>query len=520
MSLPVRPASLSPDLSPPLTARSSPRLPSAPLVGAARAADGDDALFDLRLLVDVASFPLRAVRRHRWLTALVFLAAIGATAAAVLFLPRSYLVETRILAQRNVVMPALNNPRRSVPAESDAPTRLAAEAVLSRANLVDIVRQTGMLPQWALVISPLGRVRVAALQFLHGPLSEQERIDALVGMLQKRITVVSNDGKDSRDGTLRISVLWPDPRMGLRIVQAAQQNFIEQRHTTEVSLIGESIGILESHVTSARATIDEALTSLRAATPTRVSRRVADPLYAPRPAPTTTATAESEEAVALRATLAAKRATITDLENSRTRRIAALQTQLAELRSTYGAAHPDVVTVQEGLQALTNESPQLVALRAEERGLRARLMGLGASEAGEQAPVALEPILARAALERLAPSRLDTLEDPTVTYAKSRLKIAIANYEDLLDRLESARIELETARAAFKYRYSVIVPPEAPKQPTTPNVPRLIAMGLVLGVFLCFFLATMLDLLSGRLLERWQVEHHLRLPVIGVVPSR
>ena len=37
-------------------------------------------------------------------------------------------------------------------------------------------------------------------------------------------------------------------------------------------------------------------------------------------------------------------------------------------------------------------------------------------------------------------------------------------YDTLLDRMNSARIELDTARAAFKYRYSIVRPPQLPKR--------------------------------------------------------
>src|SRR5882762_1775071 len=153
--------------------------------------DGGDAVFDLEHLRTLLGYPFRAARRRRRAALGVFLVVIALTALAALILPRSYLIESRILAQRNVVMPMLGNPKRSIPAESDAPTRLAAEAVLSRDNLLSIVRSTDLLRAWPSIVSPAGRVRARIAEAISGAPSDSERVDALVGLLKQRLWVVS-----------------------------------------------------------------------------------------------------------------------------------------------------------------------------------------------------------------------------------------------------------------------------------------------------------------------------------------
>jgi uncharacterized protein involved in exopolysaccharide biosynthesis len=91
-------------------------------------------------------------------------------------------------------------------------------------------------------------------------------------------------------------------------------------------------------------------------------------------------------------------------------------------------------------------------------------------------------------------------------------------YDTLLDRINSARIELDTARAAFKYRYSVIRPPQLPKRPEKPKVPLVIAAGVLAAMTLAVLAAALSDLRSGRILEPWQVERALELEVLGQVP--
>jgi uncharacterized protein involved in exopolysaccharide biosynthesis len=91
-------------------------------------------------------------------------------------------------------------------------------------------------------------------------------------------------------------------------------------------------------------------------------------------------------------------------------------------------------------------------------------------------------------------------------------------YDTLLDRLNSARIELDTARAAFKYRYSIVRPPQLPKRALKPKVPVVLG-GAVLGATVLALIAAVLaDLRSGRILETWQVERTLGLEVLGQLP--
>jgi uncharacterized protein involved in exopolysaccharide biosynthesis len=467
-------------------------------------------------VVDIAhgkvllGFPLRAVRRHARLSWAVFGSVIVLTGAAAVVIPRSYDIRTKITAEQNIVMPALNNPRRAVPTASDMPTRLATEAVMRRDNLVGIIKATNLLDTWPIVQSPAGKVKTALVSLLTGRPTTEGRINALVGLLEKKLWV------DTGEGTVTIGIHWVDPMSGFRIVQLAQQNFLDERHASEVSIIGESIAILESHVSSARDAIQEALGDVdesqsHARVATTTVERVTEP--APRAAPIVS---NDQEIASVQALLSSKQQAISDLESARAHRLADLNARLTELRKSFGPAHPDVVLAQEGITALAGESPQLVGLRSEEGQLRARLQTLGAAAAAAPPRNAAEPARARVTLERLR-SRPDSIEDPRVTYAKSRLKIAIANYEDLLDREEGARIELETARAAFKYRYSIITPPEIPDHPASPNVPRLLMVGVFLAFVLTLFVATVMDMFSGRVIEPWQVKEILGLPVLGEV---
>ena len=54
------------------------------------------------------------------------------------------------------------------------------------------------------------------------------------------------------EGTVNITLDWADPKMGYRLVNAAQQSFIEARHLSEISAISEAVSILLGRAASMR----------------------------------------------------------------------------------------------------------------------------------------------------------------------------------------------------------------------------------------------------------------------------
>ena len=111
--------------------------------------DGDDeGGFDFGLVVDYLAYTRRALRR-RWLLGLaLFVVVVALGVAVVALLPRTYHVQTRILAQRNQVIATLGNPNRTLPSEADSPTRGASEAVLRHDSILTLIRQTNLVEHW------------------------------------------------------------------------------------------------------------------------------------------------------------------------------------------------------------------------------------------------------------------------------------------------------------------------------------------------------------------------------------
>jgi hypothetical protein len=294
-------------------------------------------------------------------------------------------------------------------------------------------------------------------------------------------------------------------------VEQAQRLFLQDRQEQEISLITGSIGILEQRAVNVQKEISAMLDTLsrQRVQLTPEELRVL-PSFGGGRAPgvnTELLTAQSRLETAARA--------LADLEQLHSRRLAELQAQLAEQRNVYGPAHPLVETTELALRSAQVEPPQLVQARATEAAAREAVARLGgAAEAAGSGP-SLEQSYAAAALRNLATTRIDSVVQERQAYGKSRLHIALDSYRGLLERLDAARIELQTVRATFQYKYGVLIPAARPRAPVGINPLFVVVGALVIGVFLAVFAAVVLDLASGTVLEPFQIDRTLRLPVLG-----
>lgn len=466
-------------------------------------------IVDVELVRRWLGFTFHAVKRHRLRALAVFALVAGTAGLALWGLPRNYHVEAKLLAQPNLVMPALGNPGRAIPGDADEPTRAASETVMRRENLVELIRATNLVDEWEQRRAPALRLKDALIRMVKGQPKREEKIDALVGLLEKRLLVYTSDR------TVNIVIDWPDAEMAYRIVDAAQQNFLEARHASEVASITEAIEILQSHADTVRGAVDEAYDNFRNLQ--RNDRQAGAVILPPRPRRTSPAPPPpSREVEQLKAQLAAKQRAATDLEDFRKRRLSELQSDLASQRATYGPRHPVILALQQSIDQLQQESPQLSLLKQDIRRLEAEIAERLPSGSAES----------RSSLEsRDRPRERDAYADrerdrqisPGLELAEERLRAVQGKYDELQGRIDSARIELDTARAAFKYRYSVVTPAQIPRRPTRPNVPVGLVAGIAAGLLLAIISALHADLAGGRITEPWQLEHALHVPVLAEV---
>jgi hypothetical protein len=214
----------------------------------------------------------------------------------------------------------------------------------------------------------------------------------------------------------------------------------------------------------------------------------------------------------LQSDLAARRRAIGDLEQYRQQRINDLNAELAKEQAVYTPDHPVVQSTQRMLDGLATPSEQVEALRVETDKLEQQILAHGgrvpaagsAGGAGKRDEI-------EEAWERLEGG------DPRLEFDRKQLSYLLKEYADLHSRVDSARLEMETAESEFQHRYSVIQPPELPRGAMKPYGLLFTVGGLLGGLGLAFFLSTAADIRQGRVLEKWQLEHDLQLPVLAVV---
>jgi hypothetical protein len=450
-------------------------------------------LFDWAKLRRYVAFSAGSVRRRPWLFLFVAGAMVALTAGALAVLPKTYQVDCKLLAQKNSVLAV-----RADSNMNDTPTRSATEIILRHDNLQALIRQTDLLQEWPRRRAPILRLKDWIETRLYGPTSEKDLLEAMTGYLEKQLNVWSN----LNDGTVAISVHWPDGMMAYRLVDAAQQNFLETRHVLEITTITEQISILEAHAATLKADIDKQVAEvqrLREQNVPKASRPA-------RRAPETRPTAGNPEVDELRRTLEVKQRAIADLEDMRRRHLLDLQTRLTEQKAVYSANHPLIIDLQQSIESLSRESPQLATLRQEEADLRRQLSARGVDAATLPAGVpGLPPDLFRT--DMLTPG-----EESPAEYARSELRYMAQQYAAMRDRINSARLDLDTARAAFKYRYRIVVPPQIPRGPIKPKPVVMLLGAAIAGLLLAVFATAMADLRSGLVLEPWQLEELLDPP--------
>ncbi len=466
----------------------------------------DEGSLDAEYIIDWLSYGWRAIRCHP----LAVLAPTVLIGAAAMFLawvvPNRYFVETKLLAPRPDLIAILTNPGRTLSADARANARATSELV-RRGNLVAAIAETGLLEQWRATRSPILRLKDRLM--MGGDVSDEQLFDILVATLESRF-VAWTELQDDGSGLLTVGLTWNDPEMTVRLLEATIKGFLDFRERNDLAVLGESIAILEARLAEARRDLDLALAS-EPSVPKKTA--ASTPVTAPSPEPNSD---EIVRLVGLRSSITSRRRALDELLSYRQRRIAELQTQLAEQRVIYSDTHPIVVDTRRSLEAVAVDSPQIASLRKEIDELEALYIAQG----GTAADLVDGPArAASSAAAPVVPPEVPTVR-PAVDYVRSRVTAAIARYYGISDRLEGARLELDAVRASVPFRYAVIKPALPPRTPSNRRVKwAILASGILGGLFLGMLAALGLEARRGRIVQAWQVERGLGLAILAEVPT-
>jgi len=447
---------------------------------------------------------LRSTLRHRWLFLGLWVGVVAVSVGLVAGLPRTYQVETTLGAARAQVIPALTGTGRSE--EIDAPTRAAADIVLRHDNLVAMIRRTRLIQRWPSTRAPLPKLKDWVWKKLFKQATDEEKLQSFVELLEKRLWV------GSREGAVTIGIEFPDPDLAYELVDAALQSFLEARTEVEISSVTEAVGILEARADTAHGALETALQELEKLRKARASRLGIRPRSGA--ARVASFSLNDVETAKLVETVQGKRRVLADLEAFRRRRVTELETRLEEQRAQYSEPHPVVLDIHRSLEEARREAPEAAAIRLELGPLESELRRRGVVLDSAQGLERRELLMEATALESADP-RED--EDPDIDYAKSQVRHAMGRYNDLLDRIETARLDQDAARAAFKYRYVIIRPARRPTAPLRPKKALVLLASVVAGLFVATLGTAMADVRSGKVIEPWHVERLLGAGVLATM---
>lgn len=479
-------------------------------------------IIDIKAVVLLADYVRGSLTRQRRILTITSAAIVGLVLLMSIITPRSYQITTRILTHRSYVMPALVHPGRAVPPGADAPTRGAEELIKSRENLEMLVKDINFVELWKEKRGPMGRLKDKIRGMIH-PLRDADIQEVLVKALDERLMArVEGD-------VVVMTVSWPDAQIAMKLAEGSVARFLKLRHDMELSEIIETVNILERSVETSRLGLQDITKRVEELFHEKeLEIRERNGAHGAPPPPTrvvalrnpgvNAGAAENEETTRLRSELQEKQAAVESLKRSLAQRVEAQEAELATLRATLGPENPDVEDAQRDLETIkeqTRAPQELMQLQAEAARVAGQLARLGISVNTHASSGPADMV--RLTVSEDLYEQLET--DPEMVAVMTELRKKQATHDELLGRLEDARIEIETANVAFGYRYMMTEPPLYPKKPVSPNIPVMIVGGIFAALLFGVVMAVIADVLTGRILSAWQIERYLGVKLLGEIPE-
>jgi len=442
-------------------------------------------------VIILAGFFVRSVRRHRKVAAIAAGTTFFVSVVALLAMPPVFRSEGRILTHTAYFIPALASPTRSVPWQSQTSTIGALEIIRSRENFLKVIDESNMAERWAATRTRMGRIVDGLRSLFFGPLEGEQLQDALISILEKA-TLPNIEGD-----VISISIDWNDAEVARLVAEKSLKVFLDRRQNAEVSEIEDTVKILERNLEGSKPALAAAESNLRQVMAARGALR---PMPRPAPAPTPAKNPAAGE-------LAERRSRMGKLQAEFNSRIQRAQEKVDKLRESLGPSHPDMISAIRELDEATRPTDEMQQLQAEIMRSELEMSHTGGGEP-DTMPADLQLALGVAAANRT---------DPAIEQASTDYKRARESYDEFKRRLSDARLELQTTKAAFGYRYIVTQPPLKPLKAIKPRPPVVLAGGLFASLVMGLLFAVFYDLRSRKVVESWMVERMAHVHLLGEI---
>ncbi len=428
----------------------------------------DDSLFDFDQLWRALSFVVQAVQEYRVTALATLVLVLAATVAIASLWPKTYEADGRLLLQRNEVMASLVNPGRTIPREAESPTLAAREIVLGRENVLALMKATNLLEEWARARRPLLRFKDWLFGLVGSAPTEDDRIDALAGLIESRLQVATSD-----EGTVSFSIRWPDAQMAYHLVDEAMNSFLQYRRVSETAAITESIAILNRSAETLESQVSETIAQMPRRSAPRVAARRPPPVTGPSPQSTV-------QLQRLKSELESRQQDVARMAAVRNQQLLEARGRLASALTIYTEGHPTVLALRQSVEQLSRDSAELIAASREVRDLEKQYDALSIKVGVATEDAQLRAYTGGPSVDPLSLVSIGDEADPVSV----RLRVEMSQLAAVRERENSARAELESAEAGFKFRYSVTRPPRVPRRPSGPNVAAITLVGAVASLIL------------------------------------
>jgi polysaccharide chain length determinant protein (PEP-CTERM system associated) len=202
-------------------------------------------------------------------------------------------------------------------------------------------------------------------------------------------------------------------------------------------------------------------------------------------------------------------------------KIAELTAKLEQLRIEYTDKHPEVIATEETIARLKEEQKKVVpkaavasALADPDPGKRA-LATLDMNPVYQNMKIALSQADADLAQMRGQAATLEV--EAQLAQLNRDYEVNRAQYTQLVQRLESARISQQADQSTDKVKFRVVQPPSVPLNPSSPNRPMLVTIIFLSSLGASLAVGYVMAQLKPAFASREQFERITGIPVISSI---
>jgi polysaccharide chain length determinant protein (PEP-CTERM system associated) len=202
--------------------------------------------------------------------------------------------------------------------------------------------------------------------------------------------------------------------------------------------------------------------------------------------------------------------------------------ELENLLRQYSERHPDVIRLRREIQAIESEKP-VVLSTAKKSGpgpMTAPRFSLKETLEAQISDLRSEMESVRATNEKLRvqiasyQTRVDNvpLRAAEMTNITRNYNITLAKYQDLLRKSLDSELSENMEKKQKGEQFQIIDRANVPQLPVAPNRPRIIFVGLVLGMGVSLGAALLLEMLNTSFKKTEDLDNYIGIPTLATLP--